>query len=194
MIGAYILSPLEEASRDSAQNAGFVVTWLNSNQVTRVTSYSVRNSLNSGSMLPLLSSPPSRPTSPLAPRKDTSSPTPPIGIGGVVGVATFSVGTARTRFSALSRKGTGLTGTGAVLPPSLAGEKTFAAFKMLPINPGRVRRGSTGSEGGGGMDDELGAARSCREAVDLVVGKIVAACEDVGGGGAEFVTEEDVVR
>ncbi|KAJ6623464.1 SacI homology domain-containing protein [Mycena sp. CBHHK59/15] len=44
--GAYILSPLEEASRDPEQNGGFVVSWLNTNQMTRVTSYSVRNSLD----------------------------------------------------------------------------------------------------------------------------------------------------
>ncbi|TFK92292.1 hypothetical protein K466DRAFT_659372 [Polyporus arcularius HHB13444] len=45
--GAYILSPLEEASRDPLQNAGFVVTWHNTqDQDTRVTSYSMRNSVD----------------------------------------------------------------------------------------------------------------------------------------------------
>ncbi|OSD08576.1 hypothetical protein PYCCODRAFT_1429632 [Trametes coccinea BRFM310] len=54
--GAYILSPLEEASRDPLQNAGFIVSWRNSqDQDTRVTSYSIRNSLD-------LSSPPASPT------------------------------------------------------------------------------------------------------------------------------------
>ncbi|KAH8827011.1 SacI homology domain-containing protein [Flagelloscypha sp. PMI_526] len=43
--GSYILSPLEEASRDPVQNAGFILTWLNMNQVTRVTSYSIRNTV-----------------------------------------------------------------------------------------------------------------------------------------------------
>ena len=57
-IGAYILSPLEESSRDPEQNAGFVLTWSTSNQESRVTSYSVRNSLDPG-----MSSPPT-PTSP----------------------------------------------------------------------------------------------------------------------------------
>lgn len=41
--GAYILSPLEESSRDPEENAGFVITWLTRNQESRVTSYSVRN-------------------------------------------------------------------------------------------------------------------------------------------------------
>ena len=46
-IGAYIISPLEEASRDPVQNAGFVVEWRNtSRQRTRVTSYSLRNSVD----------------------------------------------------------------------------------------------------------------------------------------------------
>lgn len=44
MVGAYILSPLEEASRDPAQNAGFTVTWLNTDLVSsRMASYSYRN-------------------------------------------------------------------------------------------------------------------------------------------------------
>ena len=45
-IGAYIISPLEEASRDPVQNAGFVVEWRNTRQRTRVTSYSLRNSVD----------------------------------------------------------------------------------------------------------------------------------------------------
>ncbi|KAL1944714.1 hypothetical protein VTO73DRAFT_3144 [Trametes versicolor] len=70
--GAYILSPLEEASRDPLQNAGFVVSWHNSlDQDTRVTSYSIRNSLD-------LTTPPTSPSSATfsrlsmtAPRKST---------------------------------------------------------------------------------------------------------------------------
>src|SRR6266403_1733600 len=45
-IGAYIISPLEEASRDPVQNAGFVVEWRNTRHRTRVTSYSLRNSVD----------------------------------------------------------------------------------------------------------------------------------------------------
>lgn len=39
------MSPLEEASRDPEQNSGFIVTWINSNQESRASSYSVRNKL-----------------------------------------------------------------------------------------------------------------------------------------------------
>lgn len=45
-IGAYIVSPLEETSRDPIQNAGFIVEWRNVRQRTRVTSYSLRNSVD----------------------------------------------------------------------------------------------------------------------------------------------------
>ncbi|KAF8275070.1 SacI homology domain-containing protein [Lactarius quietus] len=43
--GAYIVSPLEETSRDPIRNAGFSVEWRNAHQFTRVTSYSLRNSV-----------------------------------------------------------------------------------------------------------------------------------------------------
>jgi len=52
--GPYILSPLEEGSRDPLQNFGFVVSWRNIGQDTRVTSYSIRNNVD-------LTSPPTSP-------------------------------------------------------------------------------------------------------------------------------------
>jgi len=57
------LSPLEEASRDPEQNAGFVVTWINSNQESRVSSYCVQNTfqeapaLTTSGKFPLMSLP-----------------------------------------------------------------------------------------------------------------------------------------
>lgn len=42
-VGEYILSPLEEGSRDPLQNFGFKVTYLTAGETTRVTSYSLRN-------------------------------------------------------------------------------------------------------------------------------------------------------
>ncbi|CDO73557.1 hypothetical protein BN946_scf185014.g27 [Trametes cinnabarina] len=66
--GAYILSPLEEASRDPLQNAGFIVLWRNSqDQDTRVTSYSIRNSLD-------LSSPPASPTTAKGSKQSMTAP------------------------------------------------------------------------------------------------------------------------
>jgi hypothetical protein len=43
--GIYILSPLEEASRNSDDNFGFLISYLPSGLTTRVTSYSVRNTV-----------------------------------------------------------------------------------------------------------------------------------------------------
>ncbi|KAI1794623.1 SacI homology domain-containing protein [Ganoderma leucocontextum] len=66
--GAYILSPLEEASRDPLQNAGFIVSWHQTPaQDTRVTSYSIRNSLD-------LVTPPASPTTATTPRLSMTSP------------------------------------------------------------------------------------------------------------------------
>lgn len=46
LAGAYILSLIEEASRDPIQNAGFSITWLNTDLVSsRMTSYSYRSNL-----------------------------------------------------------------------------------------------------------------------------------------------------
>ena len=83
-VGTYILSPLEESSRDPEQNAGFVLTWSTSNQESRVTSYSVRNSLDPG-----LSSPPT-PTSPsFGNRRRTSRSAVP-GLSNVLASSSFS--------------------------------------------------------------------------------------------------------
>ena len=180
--GAYILSPLEESSRDPEQNAGFVVTWLCSNQESRVTSYSVRNSLD------LSSSPPASPT---LTRFNTT------------GKATGPTGRSRTRSNTLpalsnilqnnASFGTagGITnGTGGV-------QRNFAAFKVLPIDPARVRRMSSYSSNASELatvSEEMQGASTCKEAVDLIVEKIQKACEDIGGGQGDFITSEDVVR
>ena len=83
-IGAYILSPLEESSRDAEQNSGFVLTWSTSNQESRVTSYSVRNHLDPGSSTPPV------PTSPsFGNRRRTSRSTVP-GLSDVLASSSFS--------------------------------------------------------------------------------------------------------
>jgi phosphatidylinositol 4-phosphatase len=163
-IGAYILSPLEEASRDPVQNAGFVITWFNSNQVTRLTSYSVRNSIGPLSL--------------------PSSPTPAM-------PSTFGTTPARR---ALARSATALSKilSNAVTIAS-SSETTFAAFKVLPIDPAR-RQETDGGYTIAGRTDELAAASTCRELVDLMTYAIKHACDDVGSTHGEFVTEADVVR
>lgn len=75
------------------------------------------------------------------------------------------------------------------------GKESFAAFKVLPIDPARSRREMSGaSEQYVEISDEMQGASSCREAVDLIVDRICGACEEIGGGQGRFVSEDDVVR
>lgn len=183
--GAYILSPLEEASRDPIQNAGFIVSWVNTNQVTRVTSYSVRNSLEAPSLpiSPAAQSPPLKPTA---------------------GSLFSDVARSRMSLTLGSRKPNTTVLSNLLANPALGtdgSDQSFAAFKMLPIDPARIRRGSSlgGTRDVGGYlgtqkDHDLSGVSSCREAVDLIVDSIKRACEDVGSAHGEFVTEADVVR
>ncbi|ESK89839.1 hypothetical protein Moror_824 [Moniliophthora roreri MCA 2997] len=209
--GAYILSPLEEPSRDSEQNAGFIITWLNKDQVTRVTSYSLRNSLESSSSrasTPITPRFPIKPTMPTMSTDDATSITSPsftaTNSSNTVSNAAAKVtipSISRSRLSAtLSRKNTSLSNILTNTSVNAGVDKTFAAFKMLPIDPARIRRISssgTGTAEYADATDELTSASTCKEAVDLVVNAIVAACKDVGaiGGSKEgdFVKEEDVV-
>ncbi|KAJ7172335.1 SacI homology domain-containing protein [Mycena filopes] len=184
--GAYILSPLEEASRDPEQNAGFVVSWVNANQMTRVTSYSVRNSLDGIAA---------------AATKPAGTTNSKMTIKSLSAAATSSIG----RIPAtLGRTGTAAGSLSArLLSASVTGETgstltSFAAFKVLPIDPARARRASSVGSGGMGYVDsaeELSGAGNCREAVGLMVDSIRRACEDLGndGGVAGLVAEEDVV-
>ncbi|KAG6856457.1 hypothetical protein H0H87_004317 [Tephrocybe sp. NHM501043] len=170
--GAYILSPLEEASRDPVQNAGFVITWHNTNQVTRATSYSVRNSLEV-------------PTSPVRPLTGLAA----------TRQSAIKAGTMLTK--SLSRTKVPVLSNILTNAPSAPGSQTtFAAFKVLPIDPARIRRASSfGADAEySNTSNELGGASNCKEAADLIVGSIQRACEDIGSAQGQFVTEEDVVR
>ncbi|KAF7974824.1 hypothetical protein HWV62_11181 [Athelia sp. TMB] len=182
--GAYILSPLEEASRDPSQNSGFTITWLNTNQTTRVTSYSLRNSLdpapsplpspvqaNFGSQLPRKSSyiqSFSRSSPPSSPPPNNRS---------------FS----NKRAPVLSR----IISNAA---PEVGSQTTFAAFKALPIDPARIRRGSSTSTAYAEPADDLTGAASCKEAVDIIVDAIRRACEDIGNVHGDLIIDGDVVR
>lgn len=77
----------------------------------------------------------------------------------------------------------------------IAEQTAFAAFKVLPIDPTRIRRASSSASGlYADASDELNGASSCREAVDLIVDSIYRGCEDAGSTHSNFVTSEDVVR
>jgi len=114
-IGAYILSPLEEASKDPFQNAGFTLSWSSTNQTTRMTTYSMRNSMD------MTRSPPSTPT-----QRTTFS--------AFIGTSLQRRGTGVQLSRRLSM----------AAEPAQASDKVFAAFKVLPIDPARSRR-ATGS-------------------------------------------------
>ena len=159
--GAYILSPLQEASKDPLQNAGFTLSWSPAKQTARISSYSMRNSVDLGR------SPPSTPTK----RTSFSSPLNTTGTQ------------MRNSLSKVLSK---------AAEPVQTGNNAFAAFKVLPIDPTRLRR-----EAGNAVEpaDELSAASNCKEAVDSVVESIVKACKDVGGARQpNFVIEAPIVR
>ena len=114
-VGPYILSPLEEASKDPLQNTGFTLAWSPVKQTARVTSYSMRNSID------MSQSPPPTPTT------RTSFSTP-------IGASPQRKGTGVQLSKLLSR----------VAEPAQGSDKVFAAFKALPIDPAQSRR-ATGS-------------------------------------------------
>ncbi|KIJ69320.1 hypothetical protein HYDPIDRAFT_79429 [Hydnomerulius pinastri MD-312] len=178
--GAYILSPLEEASRDPVQNAGFSVTWLNTDQVSsRMTSYSYRNLSPVGVPVSL-------------PDDDRTVRSRP----GVVRRPTASQirGGARDVANKLSRM---IVPPGASKSPALdssaqSGDTSFAAFKVLPVDPARIRSGST--TGYAEPADDLAGATTCQEVVDLIADAIRRACQDIGSASKEgFVVEENIV-
>lgn len=143
------------------------MTWLTSKQMTRITSYSLRNTLETPSTLPQSS---------VRGRTSTIHPNFLLNRSLTRKGATIS--------SALSNVG---------LPPSA--EQTFAAFKVLPVDPAQMRGASTGGDlMYAEAADELSGASSCQQAANLIVDSIRRACEDVGAIDDRFVTREDVVR
>jgi phosphatidylinositol 4-phosphatase len=174
-LGAYILSPLEETSRDASENAGFVITWMNNNQTTRMTTYSLRNTPDPNSV--------SQPSTPAA----IASKFPPLPAPLSRAMSTGRKSVIAPISNVLSTAQNTIVGG--------TGDRTFAAFKMLPIDPTRVRRTSEGGEYVEAANDYvMNGATNCREAVDLVVETIRKACADIGVDQDSFITDEDVVR
>lgn len=149
--------------------------------MTRVTSYSVRNSVDK--VVP----PANRVTIKSLSAAATSSL-------GRIPATLGRKGTAASALSARLLSAAGSVGMGGT-------ETSFAAFKALPIDPTRTRRASSfgGTEAYVDSTEELSGAGSCREAVDLMVDSIRRACEEMGNDGrsgegvAGLVAEEDVV-
>ena len=185
--GAYILSPLEEASRDPIQNAGFMISWLNTNQTTRVSSYSLRNSMD------LAISPPQSPAkSTFATRTiaRASSPFTRRSLDGAPSPSPSSLNSHPLASGSL-KKGPMLSKILSSASPIFGSDTTFAAFKALPVDPTRTRPGS--DTGYAEPADDLTGAATCKEAVDLMVDMIRRACEDFGSTHGNLVTEADVV-
>ncbi|KAI9446507.1 SacI homology domain-containing protein [Lactarius indigo] len=237
--GTYIVSPLEEASRDPVQNVGFSVEWRNARQFTRVTSYSVRNSVEiptsptgpyivapdtpttsrftgrSSSTSPTVQSPLSSTRPNVSPKRTSAITSPPRQRTAVVVDPVSppppppppSSSTVKRRPPPLSRTPTRsrlsrLLSSTAPPPPSpvvdgsAAGTTSFAAFKALPIDPARMRRGDDGSTFVEPADtpEEFAGASTCREAVDHMVDCIVRACADAtGDDSVSLVRQEDIV-
>jgi phosphatidylinositol 4-phosphatase len=99
--------------------------------------------------------------------------------------------------SRVQTAGQALTGLSAGLKPAEE-TTTFAAFKMLPIDPTRSRR--TSSIGGERdyiepeNDILLNGATNCKQAVEYVVDYLKKACEEIGSSHVDFVKDADVVR
>lgn len=145
------------------------MTWSVMNQESRTTSYSLKNNLD----LTLSNSPSpvrrqGKPTAFSLPSRNNTKRNANLPLSSIIS-NTFSVGSA---------------------------ERTaFAAFKVLPIDPTRIRRASSSASGlYADASDELNGASSCREAVDSIVDSIYRGCEDAGSTHSNFVTSEDVVR
>lgn len=126
--GAYIVSPLEEASRDPIQNAGFSVEWRNARQFTRVTSYSVRNSVEI----------PASPTGPYVVSLDTPSITGSSSTSPTVQSPLSS--TTSTRLSVSPKRPTSASSS-ASRPPLRADPRAAAVVTSVsPPRPSSMKR------------------------------------------------------
>lgn len=182
MAGVYIISPLEEASRNPENNYGFVVTYLPNRLVTRVTTYSLRNVIGGGEVATVPGG------SSIAKPK----------LQQLLSSASVSI-----KNSAANESGVG------VLPKLLANVTTaaanngttnsnasknevFAAFKALPVDQGS---GSGGIDTSDATTDPLLSAATCHAAIDILVDMIRSACRDAGNGHENhFIQERDIVR
>ena len=71
-----------------------------------------------------------------------------------------------------------------------ASDTCFAAFKVLPVEPARIRSGS--STRYAEPADDLAGATACNQVVDMMIDVIKRACEDTGN--SPVVINRDVVR
>ena len=146
------------------QNAGFSVHWRSSDQVImRMASYSISNRPEDALV-----------SSPSALSAGSSSKLKPMTKHrGPIGAATLS-----KTMTKVSENATGVS------------DICFAAFKVLPVEPPRVRSGSYTRYAE--PADDLAEATTCIQLVDLMVDTIRQACKDAGN--PPVVMDRNIVR
>jgi len=146
------------------QNAGFSVHWHSSDQISmRMTSYSISNSPEDAPVM-----------SPLPPSAGSSTRLKPM----LLRHEPKKNATLSRIMSKVSEDATG------------ASDTCFAAFKVLPVEPARIRSGS--STRYAEPADDLAGATACNQVVDMMIDVIKRACEDTGN--SPVVINRDVVR
>ncbi|QRV85813.1 phosphatidylinositide phosphatase SAC2 [Ceratobasidium sp. AG-Ba] len=164
--GAYILSTLHEASKDPIENYGFSITYRNTHQDIRLTTYSMRNK-------PALPSPTLSSTDNISPQI-TPVPTP------TTPRATFPP----LKRASVLRRGSGMLSQ--ILSSSAANVDavsdietvSFKALPVLDVHP-----------------DQVGVAPvTCRDVARRIVRDVWAGCKSIGNGHQNgFVVDEDIV-
>lgn len=167
--GAYILSALQEAGRDTVENAGFVVHFSPADEGTRYSTYSIR----AKEAVP--TPPPAKallgtPTKSKKTKSSTPTPTP-------------------------SKSGTPKTPPAVVEHAAVDPDADeFFAFKALP-REFASRNGPT-SASDDEDDDDVGleSTETCAATVERIVRRIRDQCARVHTIGDDFVENKDVVR
>ncbi|KAL7420820.1 hypothetical protein Q5752_004773 [Cryptotrichosporon argae] len=166
--GAYILSPLQEASRDPSENAGFMVHFSPANESTRYSTYSIRN----------------------------KSPASPVRVKAQGARVAGSPTSAASGSPSVPL--TPGTPTPHVEHAPVSAAQEYFAFKVLPREfAGRGAGGLRGQDDDDeDLDLDAGAAagESCSETVGRIVRRLAEAVDKAGGGeDGDLVVEADVV-
>lgn len=178
--GAYILSALQEASRDPAENSGFVINFSPADEDRRFSTYSLRNRA---------------PTSPNVTTADLPERSPSLRRLSFSSPRSIKSPLSRSRSRASSRASSKLRNDTPMahvehspIDPDAA---QFFAFKALPRE--FAPPPTTSDDDEEYEDVVLEANETCRATVDRVTRRIKDACVRLGGDEEDFVVEKDVV-
>ncbi len=163
-IGAYILSPLQEAGRDPSHNYGFIISYRPSKQVvTRVSTYSIKNTLPVNEADPLSSGLAASLHETTAPQYEPKVPSE----------------LKPKQKSALSR-------VLSVIPTGT--DVVGVAFKSLPIE---YANEAEGCDLPPGLSRRV---KTCRDNIDEICALILRTCRETDVGDESILTTKDVVR